>query len=680
METETDLSRALAQHQAGNLSQAAALYSNILAAHPQHADALHLLGLVEKARGNLSLARDLIIQACALQTQTPTYLLSLSDVFYAQSDFMAAEQACRQLLLIDGSSAVAHNHLGVMLKAQHRWDEAEQHYRLALALNSDYTEAHSNLGNVLGHLGRVAEAETHYRAALALNASSAANWNNLGNALQQMRRWSEAEAAYRAALQLSPDMSSAWYNLGLTLTETQQFEHAMSAHAQALQHDFANTAALDELIHLMLRCCVWDGLPALITELLRRFHQGEAEINPYSLLELPVSAQDQLLCAQRHAKKIAAAFPTPIQPNSQSTSSSRLRLGYLSYDYRPHPVGFLIAELFSLHDRAHFEVFAFSIGPAQPNAMRSHFEQSAEHFIDLAPLSHRAAALCIADARIDILIDLTGYTTGARPEILAQRPAPIQVAWLGYPATSGAAFMDYIIADAHIIPPHLEQHYSEAVVRLPQCYQLNNRQRDAAAQLPTRAECGLPEAALVFVCFNHTHKITAEIFAIWLRMLSAVPDSVLWLLESNALAATNLRQAARGAGINAERIVFAPRVGQAEHLARYALADLALDTFPYTSHTTGSDALWMGCPLLTCMGETFASRVAGSLMNAVNLGAWVTENFADYEAKAIALAQNRHYLHEVKQSLIGQRDLLPLFDSPRRVRDLEEIYRRLAPR
>lgn len=678
MEAESDIARALAHHQAGRLSDAASLYRQVLQTAPQHVDALHLLGLVEKSLGHLDSARALIQQACDLAPHTASFHISLADVCYALQDFVAAEAACRAAITLEAQAATAYNHLGVMLKAQQRWQDAECAYRQALSLDANYAEAHSNLGNVLKTQGRSSEAEQHYRSALAINPDAAATWNNLGNVLQQGQRWEEAEYAYREALRRAPELAEASYNLGLCLAETQRLEDAISAQAQALQYDFNNSAALDELVHLMLRGCIWEGLPGLTEELLGRFRAGRADMNPYSLLDLPASPQEQLDCARRNAQKILAGTARTFTHTPHRPAAPRLRIGYISYDFRPHPVAFLIAELFALHDRSQFEVFAFSIGPSAPNAMREHFQKTAEHFVDLASLSHDAAAQIIFDAHIDILVDLTGYTTGSRTEILAQRPAPIQVNWLGYPATMGAPFIDYLIADAQIIPDRYRQFYSEAVVRSPQCYQINDRHRSAEPATPTRGECGLPEAGFVFVCFNHTHKITPQIFEIWMRLLRATPGSALWLLESNALAATQLRQAAQRYGLSPERLVFAPRMPQAQHLARYRLADLALDTFPYTSHTTASDALWMGCPLLTCMGATFAARVAGSLLHAVGLPELATNNFTEYENLALALASDHARLATLKNHLHQKRMTLPLFDSPARVQELESVYLRMA--
>lgn len=677
MDLDQQFSAALSLHQTGQFDEAAMRYRALLDVQADHPDALHLLGLIENRRGQVAEAVRLIERAIVLSPQTANFQLSLADVLYAQGKHAAAEQACRATIRLEPNNAAAHNHLGVMLKAQSRFAEAEQAYRMALALKPEYAEAWNNLGNVLNQQGRPSEAEQSFRQTLTLTPQSADVWNNLGNALQHLYRLQEAEAAYRQALNLRPAFADACYNLGVVLGETGRLNEAIDAYVQTLQLDSANSAALDELIHLMLRGCIWDGLQPLIEELLRRFRSGEANLNSFSMLDLPATAAEQLQCALANATRIQASVQSRYTHQVPNTWPARIKIGYLSYDYRQHPVAFLIGELFELHNREQFEIYALAIGPDDQSPIRQSFKDTCDHFVDLAHLSRAEAADKINQLGIHVLLDLTGYTTGARTEILAMHPAPVQVNWLGYPATMGASFIEYIIADATIIPPELAQHYSEAVVRMPDCYQINDRRRPIALHTPSRADCGLPDDAFVFCSFNHTHKITAELFAVWMRILHKTPNSVLWLLESNALASDNLHAAAQAHDIDPTRIVMAPRKPLAEHMARYRVADLALDTFPYNSHTTASDALWAGCPLVTCMGETFAARVAASLLRAANLPECVAHSFEGYAALAIKLATDKTVLHSLRARLSLNRSTLPLFDAPTMVRDLETAYVRM---
>ena len=356
---------------------------------------------------------------------------------------------------------------------------------------------------------------------------------------------------------------------------------------------------------------------------------------------------------------------------------SRIRVGYLSSDFHRHPTAYLTAEIFELHDRDRFEVFLFSYGPDDGSAMRQRLKAGCEHFIDIAALLDETAAQRIYDEQIHILVDLKGYTANDRPRIAAHRPAPIQVNWLGFPGSMGADWIDYLIADPCVIPQEHDVDYAEKVVRLPHCYQPNDRKRPSGSVRQSRSAHGLSATDFVFCCFNQSYKIEPSLFAVWMRLLKSVDNSVLWLLDETQGSKTNLLKEAVRHGISPERIVFAPGRPLAEHLARYDLADVVLDTFPVTSHTTGSDTLWAGCPMITLMGETFASRVAASLLRNVGLGQLIASSFAEYEALALDLARDRPRLEALRRHLRTHRDTAPLFDSPRFTRGLEAAYRRM---
>ncbi len=356
---------------------------------------------------------------------------------------------------------------------------------------------------------------------------------------------------------------------------------------------------------------------------------------------------------------------------------SRLRLGYLSAELRTHPIPCLVAQLFEEHDRSCFEVFAFSYGDDDGTPMRRRLEQAFDGFFDVRGLSDEAIARRIREQEIDIMVDLTGHTAGSRLEILASRPAPVQLHYIGHPGTLGADFIDYLIVDPFVVPAEEQQHYSEALVYLSQCYQANDRKRIARRSPTHRAEAGLPADGFVFCCFNQTYKITPPCFDVWMRLLHAVPGSVLWLLADNRWAEDNLRREAAARGVSPERLVFAPRLAAPEHLARHRLADLFLDTFPYNAHTTASDALWMGLPVLTCAGRGFASRVAGSLLHAVGLPELVTHDLAEYERLALTLARDPARLVALRRHLDAVRTTAPLFDIDRTRREIEQAYQQM---
>ncbi len=352
-------------------------------------------------------------------------------------------------------------------------------------------------------------------------------------------------------------------------------------------------------------------------------------------------------------------------------AGDKIRLGYISSDFRDHPVAVLIVEMIERHDRSRFHVTGYSIGPDDNGALGQRLQAGFDKFVDLRSLSTRQAADRINQDGIDILIDLNGYTRFSRPEILAFKPAPIQVNFLGYPGTMGVDYMDYIIADDVCIPPEYDQFYTEKVVRLPDTYQPNDRKRAVSEHTPTRAQCGLPEEGFVFCSFNNSYKITPDFFALWMKLLAKVPGSVLWLLETNPVVGKNLRRVAAVWGIDPDRLVFAPRLPLAEHLARHRLADLFLDTLPYNAHTTTSDALWVGLPVLTCRGETFAGRVAASLLTAMQMPELIVDSIQDYESTALRLATDPALMSAIRSKLQGNLTTAPLFDTETYIKNFE---------
>jgi predicted O-linked N-acetylglucosamine transferase (SPINDLY family) len=366
-------------------------------------------------------------------------------------------------------------------------------------------------------------------------------------------------------------------------------------------------------------------------------------------------------------------MPSPRAGGTPATHS-RITLGYFSADVREHPVARLIVELFEKHDRSRFSVLGYSYGPDDGSALRRRIVGAFDRFADVRDLSHGQIAQRIADDGVDILIDLTGYTQHARTQVLAMRPAPIQVNYLGYPGTMGAAFIDYILVDDFIAPSSRQPFFSEKLVQLPGSYQANDSRREIAPNTPTRAQCGLPENGFVFCAFHNSYKIGPEMFDAWIRLLKEVPGSVLWLLEDNRFAPANLRREAQARGVAAERLVFAPRMPLSEHLARHRLADVYLDAYPVNAHTTTSDALWVGCPVLTRSGDTFISRVAGSLLTTIGLPDLVTTNLADYERQALRLARDADYLADVRARILANRDRCGMFDAAHFAVGIEKAY------
>jgi protein O-GlcNAc transferase len=404
---------------------------------------------------------------------------------------------------------------------------------------------------------------------------------------------------------------------------------------------------------------------------------GNLAVSPFNFIEMAVSAADQLACA----KRVMADYPPlPRTWRGEICSHDRIRIGYFSADFRTHPVAQLVAGLFEHHNKSRFDISAISYGPDDTSDLRNRIKSAVENFIDVRAVTDEEIAQLIRSREIDVLIDLTGLWQYNRFSVLSRRVAPVQVNFLGYAGTTGADFMDYIIADPTIIPKGHFAFYSEHVVWLPDTYQpnayrLNENRLQISQRLPTRAECNLPKAAFVFCCFNASHKITPAIFDLWMRLLRAVPNSVLWLSKPTLTAEANLGKEAELRAVSRERIIFAPRLAEmSDHLARLRQADLFLDTLPYNAHTTASDALWAGVPVLTCAGETFAGRVAASLLGAVGLPELVTTSFQDYEVLALKLAHDPSFLQAIKAKLVRNRDIYPLFDTVRFTRHIEAAY------
>jgi protein O-GlcNAc transferase len=429
-----------------------------------------------------------------------------------------------------------------------------------------------------------------------------------GFSFYKLNRYDEALAAYNKALTLKPDLAETLADCGLVYVQLRQFDKALSAYDRALALKPDLKGAKGDRLHAKLHLSDWTNLNAEISDLVAAVRAHETPTAPFEFLSVSLSAADQLLCA----KQCMANLPAyPVMRRNGICAHDRIRVGYFSGDFRNHPVARLAVGLFEAHDKSRFEAIALSFGPDDGSDLRRRTKSAFEDFVDVRKSEADLAAL-IGRREIDILVDLMGFTFASRFGVLARRAAPIQVNFLGYPGTMGARWMDYIIADPTIIPKEHFQFYGERVVWLPYSYQANDDKSRIAERVLTRAECGLPESAFVFCCFNNTYKINPQIFDVWMRLLAGKANSVLWLLGTSPIAERNLRREAERRGISADRLIFAPRISVADHLARHRLADLFLDTFPYTAHTTASDALWAGLPLVTCLGETFAARVAAS--------------------------------------------------------------------
>ncbi len=491
-----------------------------------------------------------------------------------------------------------------------------------------------------------------------------------GNVYSGLRQYDNALTAYDRVLGSKPDLAEAWFGRGNVYLDLKQYDRALAAYDRvlSLDPDFKYVASIR--LHTKQFLCDWTNIEADLEQVLSAV-RDQKPCDPFCLLSIPSSSLEQFQCAKTFVAE-QGSFPALWQ--GEIYAHDRMRIAYLSADFREHAIAYLTAGLFENHDKTQFEVAALSLGPNQSSETRKRIAGAVEHFIDLQNKSDAQIAQVIRHLEIDILIDLNGFTRDARCNVLARRVAPLQVSYLGYPGTMGANYIDYVIADPTIIPKEQFPYYSECVVWLPDSYQVNDRQRRICGHVPTRRECDLPELGFVFCCFNNPYKISPEIFDIWMRLLRANEHSILWLIEAHPKACGNLRREAEKRGVSEKRLIFASHKPLPDHLARHQHADLFLDTLPYNAHTTASDALWAGVPVLTCVGTTFAGRVAASLLRAVGLPELVTRSLKEYEALALKLAHDPALVAAIRAKLAQNREAYPLFDTARFSRHIEAAY------
>lgn len=567
--------------------------------------------------------------------------------------------------------AEAWNNLAFLMHRLQRHAEALDPLDRALMFQPDHAEAWTNRGLVMFALQRHGEAIESFERALSLRPGCLVAWSNRGEALIRLNRHAEALDSYEQAIRLKPDFTEAYIKHGHVLGNLGRYAEALASYDRALQLAPDFDFLFGSWLHDCMIVCEWTDWARHSIRLAEKIEAGKKATHPFIVLSVSDSP-----AIQRRAADVWVCDRYPADPGlpaiARYSGHEKIRVGYFSADFHEHRVSHLMAELFERHDRSRFHLTAFSFGPDTGDAMRQRVAAAFDAFIDVSGLSDREIVLLAREREIDIAVDLSGHTQGCRTGLFAQRAAPIQVHYLGYPGTLGAPFIDYILADRYVIPEALHEHYTEQVVYLPDTFQANAATRQLAEPIPSRVALGLPADGFVFCAFNASHKITPVVFTVWMRLLSETPGSVLWLLGGEC--EVNLRREATARGVGPERLVFAPRTGYAEYLARYTRADLFLDTLPFNGGTTASDALWAGLPVLTCSGEAFAARMAGSLLHAVGLPELVTHNLDDYEALALNLALNPARLAVLRERLAMSRHSHPLFDTERFRCHIEAAY------
>jgi protein O-GlcNAc transferase len=591
---------------------------------------------------------------------------------HREGDFATAERIYREVLDQAPQHFDALHMLGVIALQTGRPERAIELIGKAIALSRKVAAAHNNLGKALQDMKRPEQALASFDEAIAIDPELAEAHFNLGNTLVSLRRFAEALISYQKAIALKPNFAPAYRNCGNIFSRLKRYEEAVAAYdkALALAPDLPGEG---HRFYAKMHLCDWNNWDAECARLVASVQSGNANTQPFIFLTLPSSPADQLQCSRLWT---AANFPASEKPvwQGERYDHDRIRIAYLSADFRQHAASFLLAGMFECHDKSRFEITAISFGVDDNSEIRQRVKASFERFVDARTLSDAQIADLVKALEIDIAVDLMGFTTDSRTGIFARRPAPVQAHYIGFPGTMGAPYIDYIISDGMVIPEDHHAFYSEKLALLPDNYFVNDTKRVIADKTFTRDELGLPSSGFVFCCFNSAHKITPPVFDSWMRILKRVGGSVLWLFQDNAKAADNLRQAARASGVSAERLIFAGRMPPSEHLARHRAADLFLDTLPYNAHTTAYDALWAGLPVLTRIGNTYVGRVAASLLSAIGLPELITATVEDYERLAVDLATHPEKLIAIRTRLANNRLTTPLFDTGLFTARIEAAY------
>ena len=641
------LQQAIQAFQSGNLDRADSILKKVIQADSKNLPALHVLGLIKASQANYREAADFLGRAARIHPNDASIQYNLAKALIDCG--------------LDNASI--------------------PHHQKAVELAPNNPEAWLNYGKTVTKLNRYDEALVLYDKALSLNPNYSEAALNKGVTLKELNRYEEAIECAEFALKINPNFAEAWTNMGVVLKQLKRYDQAIFCFDRALAVKSDIEWVYGDLLHTKMKICSWNNLEKDIKNLTDKIYAQFKVAQPFALLSL---TDDALL--HKKASEIYAQDKYPVNlslgPILKHPKKEKIRLGYFSPDFRDHAVALLTAELFEIHDRSRFEVFAFSLRRGQDtDAVKIRLKKGFDTFIDAENMSDLEIAQLARKLEIDIAIDLAGCTQYSRTGIFSYRTAPIQVNWLGYAGTIGANFIDYIIADSTIIPESNQQFYSEKVVHLPHTYMVDDSKRISSSKVFTKQECCLPENSFVFCCFNNDYKFNKKILESWSRILLRVEDSVLWISENNEQFKLNIKSEFEKLDIDSSRIIFAQRIDlMADHLARYALADLFLDTYPYNAHTTALDSLKAGIPVITKLGQSFASRVASSLLRAVDLSELITTTQEEYEALAIGLATSPNRLSSIKQKLVNKRLDAPLFDTALFAGGLESSYIKMYDR
>ena len=635
----------------------------------------------------------------------PCYRLAMA--LTQQGKTGEAEEQLRDLIARHPELAEAHFHRGNLLAASGRYPDAVESFAAAVALQPQFVDARVNLGNALqalkrseeafeqfnevvsrqpglaaawfnrgnalSDLGRHRDAIASFDRALELDPRLGQAWNNKGAALERLNRHEDAIDCYRSALAIRPDHGQTYRNLGAALFEARRFAESVAAYQHARVLDPDQEYLFGALLGAKASLCDWTNHAADTASVVAEVRAGKRAIHPFIFLGLWDRPEDHQACARIWSNHHYPPAGMPLWRGERYTHD-RIRIAYVSADFHDHPMAYLMSGLFECHDRSRFETMAISFGPPSDGPQRKRFEAAFERFIDVRSRSDGDIARLLRDLEVDIAVDRKGFTRGARPRIFAMRPAPVQVSYVAYTGTMAAPYIDYLIADSTVISTEVRPYFSEQIVDLPGCYLPNDGARPIATRQPGRAEMGLPEDGFIYCAFVNSWKITPDMFGLWMRILQAVEGSVLWLMEHSTDTTRNLRTEARARGVSADRLVFARHIPNPDHLARHKLAGLSLDTLPYGAHTTASDSLWAGVPIVTCPGAAFAGRVTASMLLSLGLPRLVAGSLDEYETLAVRLGQEPDELAQLRERLAANLVTRPLFNTALSCRHLEAAY------
>ena len=672
------LQHALMLCQTGQFLEAKVIYSKLIKTIPNNFEALTNLGTIELQLGNSEAGVKLLKKSISINPNQPSAISNLGNSLLEAGLYKDAISYYDKTILINSNFVSAYFNKGKALTKLNDFDNAITCYNKAIEINPNYLMAHINLGFVLNELKRYDEAICHYNFAIKLEPNFSEAYFSRGVSLDKQKYYDDALASYDRAIQLKPEYAEAYNNRAIILQELKRFDDALESYDRAIQLRPEIDYLLGNIIHTKMHLCDWHNFNALVSQLTEKIINREIVTTPFPTLALIDNPELQLIAAEIY---INDKHPVNnVLPRiSKYPKHQKIRIGYFSADFRNHPVSYLTAELFESHNRDQFEIIAFSFGLNTQDPMRQRLEKGFDQFIDLREKSDTQIVSLAREMEIDIAVDLGGFTQDCRVNIFAMRAAPIQISYIGYLGTMGAKYIDYLVADPFLVPQDKRKYYSEKIAYLPS-YQVNDIQREVSEKVFTREEVGLPESVFVFCCFNNIYKITPATFDSWMRILSEVDDSVLLLLDANETATTNLKKEAVSRGVDASRLVFCKHLPSPEYIARYRISDLFLDTLPYNAGTTASDALRVGVPVITQVGESFVSRMATSLLNAVGLPELITTTPAAYEALAIELATNPEQLEKIKTKLVGNLLTSPLYNTKLFATHIEIAYQEMYMR